>query len=335
MDQFENLYSILFAYIQWSCLSRSGGSLIESLYGLKRVNGGDKDMQQTDSAGGSTATMTVKQKLLSMAYIIILPRIMGYLREIAKRIREQRARSEEDAVGRGDNSAGRAAGATIATTQQVSIVTSVYRGFSTLSNSTAQLFASAFPYVEFVGDMSVFACQLLYLCGKSQHHHPLFALLNMTLQRARPGTGSSTSSANSSDTPSDVGDRASSGASVNWPVTIILALVLAVRAGEYVRNNSGTLSAHSLSNRLTAPVPLPPRPQPMKVGRGCVIPPIDSTLCPLCSRKRTNPCASRGGYVFCYLCVLPYVRENRKCPVTALQCREEDIIRLFEESSDS
>lgn len=109
---------------------------------------------------------------------------------------------------------------------------------------------------------------------------------------------------------------------------------------------------------------LPPKRPP--VGEGCISPPVEPGLCPLCDSPLVNPCASSGGYVFCYLCLVQHIREhslaelrsrqndgylsvNHKlnkssagqlannnelsyCPVSGVPCREEDIIRLFDKS---
>jgi hypothetical protein len=120
----------------------------------------------------------------------------------------------------------------------------------------------------------------------------------------------------------------------NWPVTVVLMLILAVRTTEYLHSHSAQLSAGSLSSRLAQPAPLPAVPKPAPVGKGCVIPPLDASLCALCNKKRTNPCASTSGYVLCYMCLLPYVREHRSCPVTGLPCTELGIIRLYEEEEE-
>ena len=34
-------------------------------------------------------------------------------------------------------------------------------------------------------------------------------------------------------------------------------------------------------------------------------------------------------YVFCYLCILGYLRDNRKCPVTCIPSTEQQLVKLF------
>jgi hypothetical protein len=109
-------------------------------------------------------------------------------------------------------------------------------------------------------------------------------------------------------------------------------------------------------------VAYPGRP---KLGKGCIAPPEDPSLCPLCRNVRVNATISTGGYLFCYTCIIEHIRSDevisesdsgsdddvddeagqkraadssrvqaRKsayCPVTGLPCTEQNLIRLFDE----
>ena len=57
---------------------------------------------------------------------------------------------------------------------------------------------------------------------------------------------------------------------------------------------------------------------------------IDKGKCPLCQNIHQNPCASTGGYVFCYSCLTNAIRRTPKCPVTGIDCKMEDIIKLYQ-----
>lgn len=115
--------------------------------------------------------------------------------------------------------------------------------------------------------------------------------------------------------------------------SVVLAIIIAMRSLEWLHNYSSSNVGETLSSRLAIPVPLPPAPKSAKIGKGCILPPTDDTLCALCNKPRSNPCASSSGYVFCYMCLVTYLREGKhhqRCPITALPCREQDIIRLYE-----
>lgn len=54
--------------------------------------------------------------------------------------------------------------------------------------------------------------------------------------------------------------------------------------------------------------------------------------CPLCGRLvRIHPTAC-AGYVFCLSCILPFVREHGRCPVTGSVVTESQLVRLYEPS---
>lgn len=78
-------------------------------------------------------------------------------------------------------------------------------------------------------------------------------------------------------------------------------------------------------------IPCPP-PTP-KIRASHIMLPTDTKLCPLCNEEKTNPACTTSGFVFCYPCIVGYVRENMRCPITELPTREEDIRRLFFNSS--
>ena len=56
---------------------------------------------------------------------------------------------------------------------------------------------------------------------------------------------------------------------------------------------------------------------------------IRSGQCSLCRRSRRNPAATSSGIVYCYACIVPYIRENGKDPVTGIPCVESEIRRLI------
>ncbi len=306
--------------LQWKCLRDSHASLVESFYGLQRVNNGPSSQRRE--------SISTTQKVASLAYLIVLPRIMTYMRDLSKIIRERESYRERNTTARGQEDRRHI----VDVSPPRSLASNLFEGLSNIQHSCTLFLANAFPYLEFTGDIAVILYQILYLTNRSDYHHPLFALLGMKLEKKHVNgkVGNNTVSAEHSGFVNNLEGK-SNGAFSNWPVVIVLSLVLAVRAAEYLRTNSSALDASSLSTRLAVPLPIPPAPQPTKIGRGCVVPPLDASLCALCGHPRTNSCASNSGYVFCYMCILPYIREHQSCPVSGLYCQESDIIKLFEE----
>ena len=314
VDQFENFYSALMSILQWKCLRDSHASLVESFYGLQRVNSG--------SNSGRRESISTTHKVASLAYIIVLPRIMTYMRDLSKIIRERESYRERNTAARGQEDRNRSI---LDISPPRSLAPNIYDSISNIQHNCSLFLANAFPYLEFTGDITVILYQMLYLTNRSDYHHPLFALLGMKLEKKRAAVGAASSNAGFVNNL----EGTSNGSFSNWPVVIVLSLVLAVRAAEYLRTNNSALDASSLSTRLAAPLPIPPVPQPTKIGRGCVVPPLDASLCSLCGHPRTNSCASNSGYVFCYMCILPYIREHHSCPVSGLYCQESAVVRLF------
>jgi len=71
------------------------------------------------------------------------------------------------------------------------------------------------------------------------------------------------------------------------------------------------------------PPPPPPFSQEMRSSKGC---------CPLCRKRLGNgkTLAPISGLLFCYLCIVSYIREHSKCPVTKLPLQEKDLVRIFD-----
>ncbi|XP_012340453.1 LOW QUALITY PROTEIN: peroxisome assembly protein 12 [Apis florea] len=79
---------------------------------------------------------------------------------------------------------------------------------------------------------------------------------------------------------------------------------------------------HYSTNLLSLPIPSPPKiPEIAKQYKG---------ICPICYKAfRIHTVLSVSGYAFCYQCILPVIRTNKKCPVTNYPAKEDDLIRLY------
>lgn len=310
-DQFENFYSIISAYIQWKFLfSNTTSSLFEGLHGFQRVN---------TSETNKVTNISDRLKLLSFAYLIILPRLIEFLRDFFKNIRENiRTRNNEtfqhqQNIPRSINTF----------RNHINII---IRTLKICGSFTLKVLAEAFPYMEAVGNFSCSWFKLFYLLNATPYHHPLFALLNMQLRKVKPPTSSSTSG---NPTPrTSPANQKHSG--LNWQIGAVVGVIVAVRVTEWFLNESGNQASNHLSQRLAEPIPIPPPPQPPKISNSVDHGQSEETFCPVCKETIKNPCAIRSGYVFCYLCILPIVRDSKKCPITGHFCRELDIIRLYE-----
>jgi hypothetical protein len=70
-----------------------------------------------------------------------------------------------------------------------------------------------------------------------------------------------------------------------------------------------------------------PYPKKLPVGAGCLIP--CENRCAICREPWIDPCASTGGYIFCYSCLVDYTQRYNRCPVSGSYCSSSDIIRVF------
>lgn len=73
---------------------------------------------------------------------------------------------------------------------------------------------------------------------------------------------------------------------------------------------------------------IPPSPDAPRLCSGVTVPAGD--VCPLCGKQRTNTAVlATSGFAFCYPCIVPFIRQHSKCPLTGLPTTEDQIRRLF------
>ncbi|KAK3870722.1 hypothetical protein Pcinc_024073 [Petrolisthes cinctipes] len=76
--------------------------------------------------------------------------------------------------------------------------------------------------------------------------------------------------------------------------------------------------------------PIPPPPQSVGIQKVCG---LNNTDCPICFKiRKYDTVLSVSGYVFCYGCILPYVRREGKCPVTGYPASTTQLIRIYHET---
>lgn len=319
-NQFENIYALVFGILQMnSLLSDQNASIAETLYGFKR-----ESCKKSNS--GSESTLDANQKLASIAYMVVLPRVLQILKDsLEKARRDVQTRTEttssSENVSDSSNSFVRA---TIR-----ALVYSLRYATQKLNHAkdTAFIFlADNWDTFQSLYGYCLVIFKVSYLFNKSKYHHPLFAMQEMRLTKSR----------NLHSLPRRDRELTSSGtstASAASPTLLLTIALLVLKTVHWATTND--FSSHNIRQYITKPTPPPPFPKPSKVGKGGLIPPKDTSLCPICRRARKNSVAASSGYVFCYTCLLPHIRETKKCPVTLLSCTESDIVRLYESGKPS
>nr|AZL94750.1 peroxisomal biogenesis factor 12 [Nephromyces sp. MMRI] len=60
--------------------------------------------------------------------------------------------------------------------------------------------------------------------------------------------------------------------------------------------------------------------------------PEDPSICAICHQTKINPSCIPTGYVFCYRCIMHFLKNNQCCPITGIAFRQNQVRRLFETS---
>jgi hypothetical protein len=158
--------------------------------------------------------------------------------------------------------------------------------------------------------------RLAYAFRHSRHSSAAHWLLGITLRRSQSLPLYS--------------ESARSGSSTRRLAMIFL--VLTVRLAEWYVTRLAAIPVHASMESLLSPaVSTHPPPPPSSLLHS----PSDQSLCVLCAHPPISPCASTGGAVCCYNCLLSHVRVHGTCPATGLPCHERNLVRLYSSSSTS
>lgn len=174
--------------------------------------------------------------------------------------------------------------------------------------------------------------QLSFLFSFTSSFYPIHQILNITLIRKKhlsvtrsPSSGAVLSRSVTSQT---------SPTTTNHAVTVLFISALCLKVTEMLnRVDTSSTSAPSpsiSSDDDTADTGSLALPDPPTVRTHYCTLPTDPSLCPLCKLTRQDPCASRGGYVFCYSCLCQSITRHPFCPITGIGCTLKDVIRLSE-----
>ena len=301
---FEDAFAGMVAVIEYCSFVRNDASIVESAYGLARVS---------ISEDGSPKSTTWKQKALSIVMRMILPRIAERIRDWAEQPSQTDNSSQSNLQREGS-----ARWQDLLQSQIIKAVDGVKRAVS-----------AAYPYAQLGCDLSILVFQLLYVCNRSIYHHPVFALLGMQLMRRKHLPAQS-----NTEVPvgTPTGSTPTSSAGVNWPVATVLASF-----SPSAQPNTCTITATTWraitclgawQRRNRHHHRRRPRRSDEAVRYHQLTPP-----CVHCVAEASQSLCEQQRYVLCYMCLLPYVRQNGTCPISGQRCGEGDLIRLYEDSS--
>ena len=190
-------------------------------------------------------------------------------------------------------------------------------------------FVAAYPYLHMTKEGTILVYQWLFLLGKSLHFDPVSHLLGQVVRRTTLA-----------DSPQAKDDNASTESCSVQPTMDPLRKAMMIGLSStfvlgWLRQFRNLLRDKQQQSASEMP---PPAPLPVKLDtKTRVKPPLSTnpSHCPLCRQPRINPAAATSGYVFCHRCIVMFVREYGKCPVTGTKCPESRILRIYEPSDIS
>lgn len=306
-------------------------------------------VQIAEPSSSQCAALNSLQRSMSLAIVVLVPRLVAFLTRYAAFLRSNRRRRmaarEESGESGGDSSSNSVSSAQSSTGSQ---------WLDRFVNVWEITLGHGIPHLLAIAETVVAVNKLLYLFKLVSFHHPLFGLLRMSLVRK---SASTQAQENISLTNSKNGVETVSRSS-GWSAGIIMALLLTLRGAEWLSNTD--FDQRSLLRKLNQPRLSYERPAAPFPAPGGVVPPKDPSqfdLCLLCRGKRKNPCATPSGYVYCYSCITAHLRNSAGRtsdsdseedivghqgvnppglePVTHTPCRESELVRLYEERTET
>eukprot|EP01105_Mastigella_eilhardi_P022564 TRINITY_DN5565_c0_g1_i1.p1 TRINITY_DN5565_c0_g1~~TRINITY_DN5565_c0_g1_i1.p1 ORF type:complete len:361 (+),score=77.03 TRINITY_DN5565_c0_g1_i1:139-1221(+) len=242
-------------------------------------------------SGNGTTPFTTQQKVLSLVLLIGIPALIDALSRMHKHM--DRARQLQDVTS---------------PAFECRVDASRLRRVAAwIGQRTESLFIAGFPWCRGFWELLRVACYVLYLRDHMHWPTPAFGVIGCSL----------------AFTPPEISSSAVSRA-LYWPHEVLKffmpMLLLGYQSLQWWYSAPRTVAP----SRVSA---LPPPPPP-KLWKGVRL--GDLTHCPLCHRPRANPALlTSSGFAFCYTCILRYVRQHQRCPLTGAPANESQVWRLF------
>jgi len=214
------------------------------------------------------------------------------------------------------------------TSHSITTESSNSRNISKLTSMFQQLYVKYYPLLNGFVELMNLLCLLRFSFGHSKTHNLLFLLMGVHLQYALPSRARL------------LEEKRSELFSLNsWslrkaPILLLRGLGESILFGVEI----GSFFAQFLDwwynddrkeQILQTSLPVPP-PLSEKDDNFVRISEKEKNLCPICRQKFRNPTAiSTSGIVYCYGCILPFIKQHGQCAVTSLKCDISHLIRIF------
>lgn len=342
LDYDDEFFALLMLVLETHSLRTTDASFSESLYGLRRravkVDSRRNALNPVSNEISQHSSLKKRQKVLSVAFLVILPYIKSKLNSVYNREREASLQASlwGNDDSRLDNTDYFLDQGEISNTQ----VEPRSEGSAVLQikKKIMAIIGACYPWIHATNEGLSFAYQLLYLLDATGFYTPGLHVLGVHVCRAT-GQELMDTSSRISRIRTRERERLRGPPWLKAVQRVLLSCVYTTL--DYAQ--TGLIAAvfffkmmewwyQSAEERMSAPTvyPPPPPPPPPKVAEDGIPLPPDRTLCPLCSQKRMNPSVmSVSGFVFCYACIFKYVSQYKRCPVTLTSATVEQIRRLF------
>ncbi|KAK9087785.1 hypothetical protein Syun_030179 [Stephania yunnanensis] len=342
LDYEDEFFALLMLVLQTHSLRTTDASFAETLYGLRRravkikMTKNRPGMELTDRVQHSG--LQKHQKVLSVAFMVVLPYFKSKLHSIYKREREATLQASLwgpgdirfDDVDPLDNGE--------ASVDSMGVLTAETSSWERIRKRTKAIIGAFYPWLHATNEGLAFAYQLLYLLDATGFYSLDLHALGIHVCRAT-GQEIMDNSSKISNMRSRERERLRGPP---W-LKALQSMLLSCMYTSLDYAQTGLIAAvfffkmmewwyQSAEERMSAPTvyPPPPPPPPPKVAEGGIPLPPDRTICPLCSQKRVNPSvAAVSGFVFCYTCIFRYVTQYKRCPVTLMPTTADQIRKLF------
>uniref|UniRef100_A0A1D1YUU7 Peroxisome biogenesis protein 12 n=1 Tax=Anthurium amnicola TaxID=1678845 RepID=A0A1D1YUU7_9ARAE len=342
LDYEDEFFGLLMLVLETHSLRTTDASFSESLYGLRRrtVNiASSKDKQKMDSKQLQLPGLRKRQKVLSVAFLVVLPYLKSKLQSIYNKERE--ARLQASLWGHDDatlDDTGLYIGQEEVSHAGTDVVGVESSRIAHIKRRLSAVIGASYPWIHASNEGLSFAYQLLYLLDATGFYNPGLHVLGVHVCRAT-GQELMDSSSRISRIRSHERERLRGPPWFKALQRLLLNCVYTTL--DYAQ--TGLIAAvfffkmmewwyQSAEERMSAPTvfPPPPPPPPPKVAADGISLPPNRTLCPLCSQKRVNPSVVEvSGFVFCYSCIFKYISQYKRCPVTLTPATINQIRKLF------
>merc|ERR1711915_313862 len=188
-----------------------------------------------------------------------------------------------------------------------------------------ELFVTLYPSLHFLVDTVNIGFLLSFTLRKGKHHSLLSWLLGLCLVYVTPDGQKLKEGRQLKAIKGSQGLRHLAISSMS---TAARVLTFSLEVGSFFlqfldwwyAHGGGSGPGKDLETNLLIPAPPPPVTD---IGLG-------GGVCPLCYKKRRGDTVLQSsGLVFCYTCIVQYLRREAKCPVTRIPATEENLVRIF------